>query len=422
MRSTFDSARRSGAPSRLRFKRSNRVLVQNLLLALVWPFFVAVVHVRRFPRHRILTGFVVFCAFAGFVFIPTVGSDAHTYMLHYEALRQGWRWTGSEPVPAALMSVLAWLDLEARWYFGALGLLYGLVVAAAARLLFRDVSRTVSLSLVAIVFVGAFFLNHPVFSAVNARYHLGLWVLLLATLLILDGRWKQALAVAAFGTLIHFGHVLFSLALIALLLSRRLGSWQVYLAYALLAAAFVLPPTLLPAVGEWVANTVGGALGDKIDSSVRYAQITEFGTLTRESERAWFLQWFTTPIFWSLIVSGHLMALKVWNNRDDVQFQLWILIILMWALQLAMAGELEAASRVQRNTTALLLLWHARWFLIRKDGAQLALLINVLPLLFYFVVSYRRWLHQADLGAFLPAPLGVWPEMWPTVMELMGRG
>lgn len=422
MRRAYDPARPYAVRPRLRFRLSKRVLAQNFLLALIWPFLAAVIHVRNYPRYRLLTGFVLFCGFAGLVFIPWPGSDAHTYMLRFEDFRAGVTSLEGEPVPMAIMGLVASLDFDVRWYFALVGLLYGLVVATAARLLFRDISRDVTLSLAAVVFLAAFFLNHPVFSAVNARYHLALWVLVLATLLMLDGRWKHALAVAAFGTMIHFGQVVFAVALVILLLSRRLGPWQIVFAYAVLAIAVVLPPSVFVTIGDFAAHILGsGAFVDKVETHVGYAEqiaSAEFGG--QGGGGPWFLMWFTTPIFWSLLITGHFLFWKMIRKRDDPLYPLWILIILMWALQFAMSGYAEGWSRVQRNTTALLLLWHARWFLVRKDGARIAILINALPVLFYFVVSYRRWLHQASVGAFLPVPFGVWPDLWPTVMGFLG--
>ncbi len=418
----YDPGQPYYAPTRGRFGRSRRVLAQNFLVALIWPFFAAVVHVWHFPRRRFLYGFVVFCGFAGLVFIPWPGSDAHFYMLRFEDFRAGVTSLGGEPVPMAIIGLVAWLDFDARWYFALVGLLYGLVVATAARLLFRDISRDVTLSLAAVVFVAAFFLNHPVFSALNARYHLALWVLVLATLLSLDGRWKHALAVAAFGTMIHFGHVLFSLALVILLLSRRLGPWQIFFAYAALAVAFVLPDSVFVSIGDFVAQTVGGgAFGEKIGSQVQYAErAMESGAFGRGGERAWFVSWASMPIFWSLMLTGHFLFWRLRKKREDPLYQLWILIILMWALQFAMSGVPEGTGRVNRNAIALLLLWHARWFLVRKEKIGIVLMINTLPFLFYFVVSYRIWLHQASVGTFLPALFGVWPDLWPTVMGLLG--
>lgn len=406
----------------MRYRLAHRALFQNFLVALMWPFFAAVVHVRNFPRHRLLSGFVLFCGFAGLVFVPSAGSDAHTYMLRFEALRAGGTSLSGEPVPMALMAVVAWLDLDVRWYFALVGLLYGLVVATVARLLFRDVPRDVVLSLAAVVFLAAFFLNHPVFSAINARYYLGVWVLILATMLTLHGRWKHALAVAGFGVMIHFGHIVFAVALFLVVLSRRLGPWQIFFAYLVLGIAFVLPPWVFVTIGDYAAQVLGhGALSEKLETHVGYAErLAEFGFLSEREEYPWFLLWFSTPIFWSLLITGHLLFWQMRQERKDPLYQLWVLIIIMWALQFAMSGYAGGEGRMQRNTTALLLLWHARLFLVREQGAKLILLINAFPFLFYFVVAYRRWFEQASLGSFLPAPLGVWPDIWPTVMRFFG--
>lgn|GEM_PF-4308551 len=401
---------------------SRRALAQNILLVLIWPFLAAVVHIVNFPQRRLLMGFVAFCAFAGLVFIPMPGSDAYAYMLRFEAFRAGFFALRGEPVPVAIMSLVAWSGFGVRWYFALVGLLYGLVVATIARLLFQDIPRNAVLSFAALVFLGAFFLNHPVFSAVNARFHLALWIFVLATMLMLDGRWKYALAVAAFGMGTHFGQTLFAVALVILLLSRWLGTWQILFAYAVLAVAVVLPPGVFVAIGDAATQIIGaGAFVDKVETHVGHAERLAAGDFVgRGMGGPWFLSWFTTPIFWSLLISSHFLFWKMRRERGDPLYQLFVLIILMWAAQFAMAGYFGGEERMQRNTTALLVLWHARFFLVRKQGAQLALLINALPLLFYFVVAYRRWFHQAGLGAFFPTIFGAWPDLWPTVMEFLG--
>jgi hypothetical protein len=189
--------------------------------------------------------------------------------------------------------------------------------------------------------------------------------------------------------------------------------------------AVVLPPTVLVTIGDTATEMLGsGAFADKVETHVGYAEeLASEGYEERGSGGGpWFLRWFTTPIFWSLIITGHFLFAKMAKKKDDPLYQLWVLIILMWAMQFAMWGYAEGWPRVQRNTTALLLLWHARWFLVRKEGAGIAVLLNALPMLFYFVVYYRRWLQQAGVGAFLPVPFGIWSDLWTTVMAFLGFG
>lgn len=412
------------APRKSYWRLSRRLQAQQFLLALFWPFLAAVVHVKTFPRYRLTFGFIAFCAFAGLAFSPWPGSDAHTYMLRLLAFRAGQVDLSGEPVPTMLLSFVGLLDLDARWYFAMVGLLYGFVVAAVARLLFTTTEENTRVTLIGSVFLVAFFMNHPVFSAINARFHLALWVLVLASLLLVNGQWKLGFATALFGSMIHFGQFPFVGMLGVFWATRRLGRWQLVLAYAILAVAFVVPPTLFVNIGDFLSQTLApGALTSKVADHVVYAEkLAQFGTLVDRGEPSWFLQWFTDPVFWCLLISGHLLAWRFRGKRDDPLFQLWILIILSWALQYFMGGYVEGFSRVQRDTTALLLLFHAWWFLVRRDGALVSFIVNIGPILFYFVVAYRMWLVQVDIGAFMPIVFGIWPKFWPTVTEFLGFG
>ena len=89
----------------------------------------------------------------------------------------------------------------------------------------------------------------------------------------------------------------------------------------------------------------------------------------------------------------------------------------MWALLVAMRGESEGAGRVERNTLALLLLWHARWFIYRRKGQFMALLINIAPMIFYFVVAYRRSLNDVRIGAFLPSFMSYFSVVMPNLEQ-----
>lgn len=393
---------------------------QAIVVLAIWPFLAAALDIVRFPRWRSLAGFVAFCAFAGYTFLPIEGSDGWEYARQIRDLALGLPAKIAEPIPAALVGLTGRLGLDPAWYFAAVGTIYGLIVSAAAKRLFLHVPRDKALRLAGIVFAAALFLNHPVFSAVGARYHLGLWAMMLATLFALERRWAAVALLGALAFSIHYGMALFLIALIALFVSRNLGPWQVIGAYVALIGATALPVSGFTAIGNLLASSLGGSFGAKVAGSVAYAELAEMGgTLARSAGTAWFLQWGGWPLFYALLVSGHAIWWRIRHHYRDPQCQLWILIVLMWAVMMAVQGEPEAFSRVQRNCIALLLLFHARWFLFRIELARFALLVNIGPLIFYFIVYYRRWLEQASLVAFLPSVWAVAKQYYPRALELL---
>ena len=139
-----------------------------------------------------------------------------------------------------------------------------------------------------------------------------------------------------------------------------------------------------------------------------------------EREWAWYRLYFNDFLFYSLIISGHYLAWKYLKKRKDPLYQLWVLIILMWAAFFFMGAEPIGQNRMQRNMTGLMLMWHALWFLRWRPGAVPARLINIVPLVIFLIVGYRIWLHQASIGAFMPVPWLYWDELWPRVMEFLG--
>ena len=393
-------------------KYKSRSFQQNIVAALVWPFLFAAEDVFTFPKRRTVIGFVLFCAFAGLIFVPGVGSDGYTYA---SKIYEGFSATDiREPIPAFLINTARFSGFGYHFYFILLSLIYATFVSWSAYLFFCDLPVNRTYSTAAVVFLLAFFLNHPVFAALNARYQLGLWVMLLSTILILNGRWQLSLSIAFLGIMIHFGHSLFSLALVLLLLSRRLGRGQIIFAYAMLVVAFFLPSTLMISLGDSIAQKLGGSFSEKVSDTVKIADL-KLSMGESSSGYSWFLQWFTTPVFYSLLLSGHLLWWKIRNHQSDPQYQLWILIIIMWALAVAMRGEGEAAGRVQRNTLALLLMWHARWFLYRRLGEFIALFINVAPMIFYFTIAFRRDLNDVRIDAMLPSFFSYFSVAMPTV-------
>ena len=395
------------------YTNKRRSLQQKIIAALVWPFLFAAEDVFTFPKRRTVIGFVLFSAFAGLIFVPGVGSDGYTYA---SKIYEGFSATEiREPIPALLINLARFSGFGYHFYFMLLGLIYAALISWSAYLFFSGLPVNRTYSTAAVVFMLAFFLNHPVFDALNARYQLGLWVMLLSTILMLKGRWQLSLCIALVGIMTHFGHSLFSFALVLLLLSRTLGKGQIIFAYVMLVVAFSLPSSLMLSFGDIIAQKLGGSFADKVSDTVNQAAKIAELTTGGDSKTAWFLRWFVTPLFYSLLLSGHWLWWKIRKVQRDPQYQLWILVIIMWALAVAMRGEAEGAARVVRNTLALLLLWHARWFLYRRAGEFMALLINIAPMIFYFTIAYRRSLDSVRIDALLPSFFSYFSVAMPTV-------
>lgn len=410
-------------PARLRIKRRSKYS-HHVLFAIVWPFAAMLVQARHFSNRPIAVGFVGFCILVGLVYTPQFGSDGHFYMLRFvEAQRERFNFSG-EPIPAFLINSLAALDFDSRWYFASLGLIYGAVVTSAAKLLLRTSPAPVYWTIPAFIFVIALFANHPVFSALNARYHLGLWFIVLGVLLWFSDRRIAAGLVFIAAVFVHFGHMLFLAAFGFFFIGLYLWQFSIVFAYLLLFVAYVSPPALLPSLSQRLPVLLGGfeEASNKVAFHLGHAEtrLLDFGESTALSESAWFLQWYTTPIFWSLLISGHYLMFRQGGVKENWFRNLWCLIISVWAMQFFAIGLVEGFSRLQRITMALLLLWHARWALENRPGTKKSLIINALPLLFYFVVAYRRWTSPVNIGAFMPIPFGLWRDVWPTVTELLG--
>ena len=401
------------AKHRILRQYKGRSFQKNIIAALVWPFLFAAEDVFTFPKRRAFVGFVIFSAFAGWIFMPGFGCDGYTYASLIGVKDNGIR----EPIPAFLINLAGFSGFGYHFYFMLVGLIYATVVSWSAYFFFSGLPLNRTYSTAAVVFMLAFFLNHPVFDALNARYQLGIWVMLLSTILMLDGRWQLSFSIALLGIMTHFGHSLFSLALALLFLSRKLGKGQIIFAYVMLVVAFLLPSDLMLSLGDRIAKQFGGSFAEKVSDTVTHAEKIAELSKGEGPETAWFLKWFTTPIFYSLLLSGHLLWWKIRKFQSDPQYQLWVLIIIMWALLVAMRGESEGAGRVERNTLALLLLWHARWFIYRRKGQFMALLINIAPMIFYFVVAYRRSLNDVRIGAFLPSFMSYFSVVMPNLEQ-----
>ena len=411
---------RAVGESKVRRLPDRRAQVVNFLLACAWPFLAAAVYVVTFSRHRAYTAFVIFCVAAGWSFAPTIGSDGHFAVVEIERLKAGMPITLKEPIIRALIYVHAKLGLSESFYFALLGLFYGLAVGWCGKLMLLGRPSTLPLGRTAAMFAAGFFLFYPVFAALNARYTIGMWIMFAATLLALQGRWRYAGAVGVAAVSFHYGHVMFAAALGLLWAGRYLGKWQLVVAYALAIFFAILPDGIFISIGSSVSKMTGGSFGDAVNASVSFSERVQQGDISMEREWAWYRLYFNDFLFYSLIFSGHYLAWKYLKTRKDPLYQLWVLIILMWAAFFFMGAEPIGQNRMQRNMIGLMLMWHALWFLSWRPGAVPARLINIVPLAIFLIVGYRIWLHQASIGAFMPVPWLYWDELWPRVMEFLG--
>lgn len=389
----------------------------SALLALVWPIVGGFRDLFDYPRSRVLAGFLIFCAYAGWTFVPLKGSDAYSFAAQIDLARRGLPTIVGEPIPWFLIHFVATLGLAPCWYFILTAILYGLIVSAVLRILFRAAPESITIGHAAWFFYLAFVLNYPVFASIAARYHLGLWEMTLATLLALEGRWRLAFLAGVVGFLIHFGFSIFLAAMLMLFVTRRFGKWQIIIAYVMLAISFALPSNLIEVVGKDLSSFVGGNFGSKIASSVKYAQNTEFGAQMGGADESWFLRWYTQIIMYSLLASAQILWLAVRQRPKDRYYAIWALVLFMWVMKNIVGGDPEAAGRVGRNMTALLLLFHASWFLEKRSGAARSIMITSLPILYYYIVYYRIWLDQASMASLLPLPWGVFRDELPRAMQ-----
>ena len=400
-----------------------RSALTNIALALIWPFFFAFEDILSFQNRRVLVGFIILCGYVGLIHIPSIGTDSSAMVSLIFDSEAGFHPEHIEPLTALLINVSAFSGFGYSIYFLLMSLIYGAVVVWIAQLLFDKVPVTITMSMTTVVFVLAFFLNVPIFEAINARYQLGLIVLLLATILTLQGRWKLSLLIAFMGTMFHYGHSIFLVALVLLLISRYFGKWQIILAYFMLVIAFLLPHNLFYSLLDLIGQKIGGGYNAKVISTVKHANQVMSGNVPLGGENtAWFMKIFALPVLISLFLTGHLLWFKIRTHFNDPQYQLWVLIIIMWAIKTAMTGgDTEATGRIERNTLALLFLWHARWFLYKKQSEILALSINTLPFILYFVVYFRRMSGGVNLAVFFPSLFGYYNSLLPSVLELFGR-
>lgn len=403
----------SGAttPSKDRF-------LTSFLLAAVWPFPAAVRDLLTFDRNRTLAGFVVFCIYAGWVFAPTPDSDGYDYAARVQKVSEGFSADIAEPIPSALVTLVGNLGMPIPTYFMALGLIYGLIFRAVAGLLFSSPGSSLRLNFASWFFGLAFLLHFPVFAALNARYQLGLWGMMAATLLALQGRWLMAAATSCvLGFMIHFGFAIFAFALVMVYGSQRLGRSQVVVAYGFLALSFLVPESFFISFSNYTAELTGGSFAEKVALTAEYAQLAADKSGYPAREASWFLLSFTKPVFWALMLSGQLLWLRIRFDTKSSHYQLWILVLFMWGLHNVLGGEPETAARVQRNATALLFLFHARWFLEERQGARAALAVTFVPVCFYLLVYYRIWLGEAAMVTVFPSPFGFFKESFPRVYE-----
>ena len=116
------------AKHRILRQYKGRSLQQNIIAALVWPFLFAAEDVLTFPKRRAVMGFVIFSAFAGWVFMPGFGCDGYTYASHIGVKDNGIR----EPIPAFLINLADFSGFGYHFYFMLVGLIYATVVSWSA--------------------------------------------------------------------------------------------------------------------------------------------------------------------------------------------------------------------------------------------------------------------------------------------------
>lgn len=408
-------------PARPQARRSE--WLPSLVIGLVWPVAGALHDILTYRKRRSLAGFAVFCIYAGWVMLPSPEADGADYLRRIDQVRWGFSSGIGEPIPAAIAEFVGRLDLPGNVYFVVLGALYAAIVTQAARVLFASGPSGGQTSFANRFYTLAFFLNFPVMAALNARYQLGMWEMLLSSLLALHGRWSAALLAGAIGVCIHFGFSIFVVALLMLLITQRAGRTQVMLTYVLVGLSLATPTSFLISLGDFVTDRLGGNFGEKVAATTTFAQAAQDGLGgERNAEAAWFLTFYTRGIYYALLLSGQLLWLRIRDQRANLLYQGWMLVLLMLALQNFLAGEPETTARVGRNVTSLLVMFHAMWFFQRRDGGRLSLAIVTGPILFYFAVYYRMWLGEGSLALLLPTPFGAFHDALPRVYDfLTGR-
>jgi hypothetical protein len=383
------------------------------LAFLMWPALAGVWEVRRLMKGHRPVLFVILCAFVGAIVRPTPGSDGE-YLIQLMTSGQA----GGDPLSFGMAARFARLGLPPTAYFVYVGALYGLFVSVAMRLVQQHVPYMNGLTYPGALFTLAAFANQPVVSALNARYYLAVWMILFCILAVALLRHPlTAVGGAIAAVLTHAGTVMLIGVLAGWMLTLRLGRRQLLVAYAALVVAALIP-------GEAWVQLAQGAQG-----WIKYEVLQS--TATRNLNRVfseqsdtgygglWFLAWYRTPIFASLLLTGHLI---LWRSRakwDTLEVRLWTSVVMMWALMVALRGFIGIGDRVQTVVLALLLFWHAVWFRRHAEHARLVLLITAAPMLFYFVVAYRRWLNGTGTALLLPMPFVGVGDVLPRFSDLI---
>ncbi len=395
----------------------------SFVAAVVWPFPAALHDLLTFDRNRTLAGYIIFCIYAGLVFVPNKSSDAYYYVNQIELVARGWSADISKPLAWALVTLVGRLGLPVAAYFMATGIIYALIFRAAAMLLFSFPRSSLHYGFAAKFYSISFLLQLPVLAALNAPYQLGLWGMMVATLLALQGRWWLAAAASfVLGFMIHFGFSIFVFGLAMLYLSQSLGRMQVLVAYGFLGISFLVPDGFFVSLSSYTSGMTGGSFAEQVATTGEYAQRAADTTGPPTRDASWFLLWFTKPVFWAFLLSGQLIWWRIRFDLKSSHYQLWMLVLFMWGLHNVLGGEPETAARVQRNATALLFLFHARWFLESREGARAALALTFMPVCFYLLVYYRMWLGEASFVTVFPSLFGFFQDSFPRIYEfLSGR-
>lgn len=397
--------------------------IRGLIAFGAWPAVAGIWEARRLLRGYPPFLFVILCAFAGAVFMPSQESDGGFMVQEMMRVSQWGMARAGEPLSFGMAAVIARAHLPAGTYFLYVGTLYGLFVAAVIRMVQRVAAEaTANRQWPGIAFAVAAFANHPVMAALNARYYLALWMVVYCVMaLAIEGRTPAAAVGAAAAVLSHSGTLMVVGVVLGWAFTLSLGRRQIWVAYGALAFAFAVPPGTFVQIGQDLSSSISFDAFQQVASNnlSRVRPDLVGGSDASAGGGAWFLQWFQQPMFWALLASGHLLLWRYGATWDDVSVRLWAAVIMMWALKVALRGFIGIDGRAQTVAAMLLLLWHALWFLRRPQGALLAISITALPLSFYFIVSYRRWLDDASTTLLLPTPFALAGEMLPRISGLI---
>ena len=391
--------------------------------AMFWPVWGFLVHILNFRSTRGRIGWIIFGAYAGWTFRPVSGSDGEFFHFLIESMRLGLEVDRTEPIPFMIMRLNAWLNITPNFYSMVLGAIWGLATSQTCTEFLRNHSSHVPLSNEKVFFLTVFFLNQSLWGALNGRYNLSLIIINLALILFLLDRFWSASVLVIISLFTHYGQVFFIAATGLMLVTRRLGKYQINFAYIYLLACFLTPSSLFLQGANLILGSVGagGGVGDKVALAAKLADARLTGDLVQGGAGVWFLDWYTVPIFYACLLGAQYLFFYGKLAISSPLYQLWILIILMYGLSFLLRGDPEAASRMLRNAQMLLLLWFVVWLMMGREISLWLISALMGPFLFYFFVSYRRAFSSVSLETFLPTPFMIFPaEYFPNILTFLG--